>query len=414
MEDGLSPEHSLDVKDRGADTGRRYRYQYACAGLFSVNLLLENSEISEVFCEHHEDIVIKYNDGTYCGIQVKTKEDGKFSFNDATTFDVICKFIRCDVKHNPHFQKYIIATNCGYTKTGNANDIDYCLSSLREGIENNPLLDNSFFNTLISKWETETGQTKEKILEVISKIYTQKVFPLERFNVSLAYDVALLTKNQDQGLATLLAISNDLIGKVFECSSYPCSDPRYHFLNLLENPEGQAVTLTVQEKMITKDMVEEIFTRHIDPTVYLSMIDSREIGQLSPSVHRLELKMDSGGIKAMDIFYYKSHKVSADALLAKWHKKYGSQEANDRFQHLNNKVGNQCQEAYRVHYDETEKFGAQMLIDVSERLMGISPEIKTTFSDCSYEHLLGISGVLTQECLVVWSKEYSDPEWLKQ
>lgn len=414
MDEGSSPEHSLDLKDRGAETGRRYRYQYACAGLFSVYLLLEDSEYSEIYCEHHEDIVLKYNDGTYCGIQVKTKEDGKFSFNDATTFDIINKFIRCDVKHNPHFKKYIIATNCGYTKTENANDIDFCLSSLREGVENNPLLDNPFFKNLVSKWETETGQSQEKVLDVLKKTYTQKVFPLERFDVSLAYNIAILTQNQDQGLATLLDISHDLIEKVFESSSYPCLDPRYHFLCLLENPEEQAVTLTVQEKMITKDMVEEIFRKNIDPTVYLSMVDSKKIGQLSPGVHRLELKMDSGGIKAMDIYYHKSHKVSSEALLAKWYKKYGSKETNLRFQHLSNKVGNQCQEAYRVNYNDTEKFGENMLIDVSERLKEISPEIKTTFSDCSYEHLLGISGILTQECMVIWSMEYSDPEWLKK
>lgn len=52
-----SPEHVLSIKDKGDDTQNRFRYQNACACFISLNLLTEESYFTEVFCEHHEDIL---------------------------------------------------------------------------------------------------------------------------------------------------------------------------------------------------------------------------------------------------------------------------------------------------------------------------------------------------------------------
>lgn len=61
------------VGDPGDDTARRYRYQWTYAAIVCCVLLDETEDVAEVFCEHHEDILTKHTDGTYSGLQIKTR-----------------------------------------------------------------------------------------------------------------------------------------------------------------------------------------------------------------------------------------------------------------------------------------------------------------------------------------------------
>jgi transcriptional antiterminator Rof (Rho-off) len=37
-------------------------------------LLDSTEDVIEVFCEHHEDVVLKRRDGTFSGLQIKTRQ----------------------------------------------------------------------------------------------------------------------------------------------------------------------------------------------------------------------------------------------------------------------------------------------------------------------------------------------------
>jgi hypothetical protein len=59
--------------DPGDDTASRYRYQWKYAAIVCCMLLDEIQDVAEVFCEHHEDVLIKHVDGTFSGLQIKTR-----------------------------------------------------------------------------------------------------------------------------------------------------------------------------------------------------------------------------------------------------------------------------------------------------------------------------------------------------
>ena len=57
-------ESTLDPSDPGDDTLRRYRYQATYAAILAVRMVQKESEIAEIFCEHHNDISLKLQFGT--------------------------------------------------------------------------------------------------------------------------------------------------------------------------------------------------------------------------------------------------------------------------------------------------------------------------------------------------------------
>src|SRR5262245_13948913 len=63
--------------DPGDETGRRFQFQYTYAACMACACLDPIAKVTEVFCEHHEDVLIKRPSGRYIGIQVKTRDGGE-------------------------------------------------------------------------------------------------------------------------------------------------------------------------------------------------------------------------------------------------------------------------------------------------------------------------------------------------
>jgi hypothetical protein len=70
-----SPEEVLAQNDPGDETANRYRFQWTWAAVVCCMMLDETEDVEEVFCEHHEDVLLKHRDGSFTGHQVKTRGD---------------------------------------------------------------------------------------------------------------------------------------------------------------------------------------------------------------------------------------------------------------------------------------------------------------------------------------------------
>jgi hypothetical protein len=49
--------------DVGDETSNRFRYQWVLSAIFCCMLLDQSEDVEEVFCEHHEDILLKHTNG---------------------------------------------------------------------------------------------------------------------------------------------------------------------------------------------------------------------------------------------------------------------------------------------------------------------------------------------------------------
>jgi hypothetical protein len=111
-----NPSEILSNSDHGDDMQLRVRYQSTYGAMIALGMLLDTVEIEEVYCEQHEDLLLRRTDGTFCGCQVKTRHPklGAFKTDDAQISDAFARFVALDIQFNGKFARYIIATNVAF------------------------------------------------------------------------------------------------------------------------------------------------------------------------------------------------------------------------------------------------------------------------------------------------------------
>lgn len=407
-----SPEKVLNHLDKGDETQRRYRYQAAYAAVLSLNLLNDESEFEEIFLEHHEDILVKMKDTTFVGIQVKTREVklGPFKFGENEIMDSLKHFVTTEKQFPGKFRKYVICSNCGFwQKEKDATNLVYCLNVLKQNAGNESVSDIAL-SKKIAKLSSETACESNFVLSVLRKVETQDWTDMDRYEATLAKAIANETGNTDQSFDVLNKAADSLINTMLRQSSLPHDSPKTAYFALLENPSAEQIGSIIQEKRITKEIVQRIITNSLQTKMAMQTLKTVEVSDLPKGMQIMELKMAKGGISAQNIDNAKDLKYSAETLLATWMHKYGSEEEEKRYQYLSVIVRNECQEAHDLAEQGSSTFGTRMLIEARKRLRSRHlEEIRHQCNDCAYEHLVGIASILTEECKIWWSKEFQVP-----
>lgn len=128
-------------------------------------------------------------------------------------------------------------------------------------------------------------------------------------------------------------------------------------------------------------------------------------------IRRMVLKMSAGKISSTNIDLAKDHRASAEKYLVECLTKHGTRKAIERYEHLIMIVRTECQEAHDTVRNEDEVFGMKMLTEVRNRLRELYSNTGSPgLFGCRYEHLLGIAGILTEDCKLWWSVEFEIPE----
>ncbi len=108
-----SPDTVPTTGDPGDDTARRYRYQFTYAGILCCSLLDDTLDVIEVFCEHHEDVLVKHANGLFTGCQVKTRapEGEPWKANDEAIEAACARFVALENEFPGKFRAFVIVTN---------------------------------------------------------------------------------------------------------------------------------------------------------------------------------------------------------------------------------------------------------------------------------------------------------------
>ena len=111
----------LSVTDPGDDMQRRLRYQASYGALLCLDLLIEEEDgAAEIFCEHHEDFLVKTKSGKYVGVQVKTRlpGEGPFKSGDEAVKNALSRFIALDLAFPNQFVRFVLVANCDFYDVG--------------------------------------------------------------------------------------------------------------------------------------------------------------------------------------------------------------------------------------------------------------------------------------------------------
>src|SRR5260370_16130762 len=93
--EGKSPIEVLGTSDVGDDVQRRFRYQAIYAAKLALGILIPETEIAEVYCEQHDDILLRMSSGSFRACQVKTREPGHgpFKSSESAIVESISRFV---------------------------------------------------------------------------------------------------------------------------------------------------------------------------------------------------------------------------------------------------------------------------------------------------------------------------------
>lgn len=124
---------TLAVNDPGDETARRYRYQWTWAAIACCMLLDVTQDCAEVFCEHHEDVLIKLRNGKYRGLQVKTRDSAQdpWKTNDEAVKSALSRFCSLERLYPGQFDSFRFLTNHQLFVAGNSRDLRHVLQQIR-------------------------------------------------------------------------------------------------------------------------------------------------------------------------------------------------------------------------------------------------------------------------------------------
>ena len=413
MNQQVTPENVLS-NDPGDETQKRFRYQAAYAAIQSLSLL-EGSEICSIYCEHHEDILVKRQDKTFVGIQVKTRANGKepFKANDEEIKKSIKRFYEHDCRFSNSFLRYVLVANCGFWHDKkNGTNLQYILklAEANTDLKNIDKTLKSFISKLYIFLNENKSLTNEDeyltLINFLKKVTLHQSPGLDDIEASLFSKLTKISNIEDLRVDQVNRITKSLIDKCLNAASLVCDSPKEGYFSILANPDEEKTNLIIQPKQITKEIILALIKEVENDQSLLCGWNQIALSEMPKGMKKLDLKMAMGGISPSNIELAKDHKTSVETQLLTWFHKYGEKKADKQYQHIKTLVRNQCQEAHDLTSINDECFGKQMLIKTRERLCLVHNQESSSLFGLRYEHLLGIAGMLTEECKIWWSAEF--------
>ncbi len=401
------PSEVLDDSDPGDETQRRFRYQAARAALLALEIFNEKAGIEEVYCEQQEDILVEKTDHSFIGVQVKTRKVGlgPFKATDDDVVKTLAQFVQLDREFAGAFVRFVLSTNCGFNEVkDNGANLPHLLR-LASG-RNSPAPD-KLLRTFVKRISAVIASVDEsEILSTLSKVHIDEVVSLESAEDVLGMRIAELPQARTSNAKECKKAASLLIDRMSRAASLPNPSSTDRHLVLRVNPDDERARAIIRSKKITKQELLIVLEQSFGPDLALKKEHRSGLPLALSGLETMKLKLDRGGVSEENIQILQDLKYSAEHLVLAWLAKHGDDRAVQYYDNAELVVLNACQEAFDNVSLSGDRFGTQMLIEVRERLTRRYSDDRERLHGCMYEHLLGIAGILTEECKVWWSKKF--------
>jgi hypothetical protein len=370
--------------------------------------LNDDGPLEELYCEHHEDVILRLRSGQFRAIQIKTRGAGGVPFTAVEPVIIysLRKFVDLEVRFPSHFKGYLLASNVGFWhEKKNGSNLDHILEIVRNKSGNG-------FATFIRR----ITQIKPVIdsavaLAALSKVDLVETPGLDDVESRLCEQLGQIPEYRTRRYDELKAAAEAHRDRVLAASSLA----GLHFLPVYlalcaDSPQSVRDEYVIQTKRITKDDVRNALNRGLSSPSLLRSHQPVPIGELPTGMKKMETKLMAGGLSAAEIDHLKDLKFSAEYLLLEWLCRYGPDRAQQYYEHLRVAVRDECLAAQQSSQQATGLYGSAMLSDLRERLQQRSTTQAAATPECGQEHLLGMAGILTEDCKVWWSAEFNLPE----
>jgi len=399
----FAPDQVGASNDPGDETARRYRFQWTWAAISCCMLFDDTQDTIEVFCEHHEDILIKHRDGTFTGQQIKTRgaDQPIWKANDQQVKSACATFIRLDAEYPGHFREFQFLTNHPLHFATNAQSLAYNLSQIA-GADTLETLPSG-----VKKWvrlvAREAASSDSAAFQTLKKTKASDGLPKLQDSVMRLIDalVGCWPTAAECSHESLRRSAQMLIDECGRASSLDHLQLVPAYIAPLRAPDA-AVAASIMNKRMTAERVSSVLQDGLNSTAVLAGMPSRNVGPGMGSTELLFKKLDAGGFSAVSLNSAEDLRDKADYLGISWTKRFGRAKGLERYEHVRSLALSDAARSFEETRTSGQHFGPAMREDLRRRIKERRANGEQLF-DCTDEHLEGIAYSLTSQCQVQWS-----------
>lgn len=401
-----APDTVPDTRDPGDETARRFRYQWTYAAILCCMLLDDTEDITEVFCEQHEDVLLKHSNGSFSGIQIKTRSthQARWKTNDKEVQDSFVRFARLECTFPGQFRRFRFITNHPLYVARNGQDIQFILEAIRNATSMETLP--TVASRVLTRTATKACCTQDIAFAALRKTRASDNLPkLDDIVVRLIDTLTeVWSPAVEYSYSSVKRAALGLVHKCFEASSLSHQDVLPGYVPVTAEPQNAELAARIEGKRIDRDCVLEILESSLNGTTPLlgdlDLLSEPGTG----STDLLFKKLEAGGFSAVSCNSADDLRNKADYLGLVWINKFGRQTGLQRYGHVRSLVLSDAGTAYEATKKADGKFGVDMRSELRSLFKKRIAEGDQLYG-CRTEHLEGFVYSLTAECKVAWSIE---------
>jgi hypothetical protein len=409
----ISPDSVLDKFDPGDEIALRFNYQHCYAAINAIRLISDESNIAELICENHEDILIKLPIGKFIGSQIKTRAVTlpTFKCSDAQIKSAIVKFCILDQRFPHSFESFDLTTNHGFWEDAeSSNNLPWIIRTIRDrgGIKGlrktNPV--RQFVEAIASEAGLKPSDVAATLQKTVCRGHESDIGSIRghvRDALSSCPGVGELPYFTVVKIAdAIIALARDASMKTLDG---PIADLYAPGTDLAKVTDDQLLS----GKRISKADVQAIINQYKSTSQSYEDLDlatSITAGDVPTGLVRAIRKLAKGGVEAASVTNIEDLVRSFEVLLLQWTRKYGVDEATRRYNNVLGIVRFEATEAQVSAATYGEPYGSKMYANLVSRLHARLTNDPDQLFRCRPEHLLGAAGLLTQQCKTWWSSKF--------
>lgn len=400
--------------DPGDDTARRFAFQWTYAAIQACSIFDDSMDVLEVFCEHHEDVLLKHGDGTFTGVQVKTRETGgnPWTATEESIFGACCRFVCLENLFPGRFRCFIVATNHTFLSNKTTGTCLPHLLDLAQRAADETSADPTLKRHL-KKLNKKTGHPESVCLATLKKCKCDHSLPkLDHVKQELANTLSESWEGAaDAALPALIRAADGLTAECQRASSLDHAQTLPRYVSASVTAADAAIEATINGKRLNRERVERVLRDALAATSLLTSPTPPRPEGAVPGRTKLDVKLNAGGFSTVSITAAKELRDKADYKSLEWMSRLGENEGLKRHEHIRTVVLRDCADAFELTKAQNGQFGLAMRSALRARFLERRAQPQgTTLFDCLDEHLEGHAYSLTKECKVWWSEPFTIQE----
>jgi hypothetical protein len=399
-----SPESAVACDDPGDETANRFRFQWTWAAIMCCSLLEDGLDIDEVFCEHHEDVLVKHRDGSFTGHQVKTRaiDQPVWRSSDEQVRNSCVGFAKLERDFPGRFRKFCFLTNHPFYSESNSRNVRHVLQSIEDATAIHDL--SVPIQTWLKRIASAGGVSEEITFRAMSKTSASADLPKLRDALMRLINTICRcwTPASECSHASVVRAANSLIEECSRASSLSHEQLLPAYL-ITQADHNEQIVARIQGKRMTFARVSNVLEVGRDSLAILDGDPTFHVVPGAGSTDLLRIKLDTGGFSAVTRNSAEDLRDKADFLGIKWTQQLGKSNGLARYNHILSLVWSDASRAFDASKTELDGFGPAMRESFRQLVRDRRRSGGDQLFDCTDDHLEGFAFSLTSQCKIVWS-----------